>query len=317
MRAAYVRTPQPEAPASAVEVGEVEPAEPPRGWVPVDVRAASLNMHDVWMLRGATLGPGSLPLVLGSDAAGTSEGREVLVHPVLPDQPGTLAPGATLLCDGGFGTLAPRTWVPAGNLVDKPAWLDWHQAACLPTAWLTAWRMLVTKAGIEPGMAVLVQGAGGGVATAAAALAKAHGCRVHVTSRSEEKRERALALGADTAIAPGERVAELVDVVIEPVGAATWAHSLKALRPGGTLVVCGAATGFAAVTDLGRVFARQLRILGSTMGSVEELRDLVAFVDAHRVEPVVDSCVGLDQTPQQYERLVAGEGFGKLCVVPA
>jgi NADPH:quinone reductase-like Zn-dependent oxidoreductase len=319
VRAAYVATPRPADPVAAAVVGEVDRPAVPDGWAEVEVRAAALNQHDLWLLRGAGVRPELLPLVLGSDAAGVVSGpggREVVVHAVLPDPPGRLAPGATLLCDGGFGTLAPVTAAPADHLVDKPSWLSWQQAACLPTAWLTAWRMLVTQARVEPGQVVLVQGAGGGVAGAAAALAIAMGCEVHVTSRSAVRREHAVARGAAGAHEPGGRLPRLADVVVESVGPATWAHSLKALRPGGTLVVCGSATGFAAETDLARVFARQLRILGSSMGSVAELRDLVAFVDEHRVVPEVDTTVGLDEVPDALARLDRGDVLGKVCVVP-
>lgn len=316
MRAAYAARPDRDDPLAALAVGDLEPPVAPEGWVEVEVRAASLNMHDVWLLRGAGVSPEALPLVLGSDAAGVAGGREVVVHAVAPDPPGSLAPGATLLCDAGFGTLAARTCAPEENLVDKPAGLTWEQAACLPTAWLTAWRMLVTQARVRPGQVVLVQGAGGGVATAAAMLATALGCRVHVTSRSEEKRARALELGAAGAWQPGERLPELADVVVESVGAATWAHSLRAVRPAGTVVVCGAASGMVVETDLARVFARQLRIIGSSMGSIEEMRALVDFVDRNGVVPVVDATCDLDGVAAAYDRLVRGDAFGKLCVVP-
>lgn len=316
MRAAYVARPDAQDPLAALAVGEVEPAAPPEGWVEVAVRAASLNQHDLWLLRGAGVRPESLPLVLGSDAAGRAEGRDVVVHAVVPDPPGTLAPGARLLCDAGLGTLASRTWAPVESLVPKPPGLSWEQAACLPTSWLTAWRMLVTQAQVEPGQVVLVQGAGGGVATAALLLATALGCRVHVTSRSPEKRDRARELGAAGAWSPGERLPELADAVVESVGAATWAHSLRAVRPAGTVVVCGGASGMVVETDLARVFARQLRILGSSMGSADELRDLVAFVDERGLQPPVDSTCGLDDVPSAFARMVQGETHGKLCVVP-
>lgn len=316
MRAAYIATPRADDPVGAVRVGDVAAPATPDGWVEVEVRAAALNQHDLWLARGAGVRRELLPLVLGSDAAGVVDGREVVVHAVLPDAPGTLAPGSTLLCDGGFGTLAPLTAVPADHLVDKPGWLSWEEAACLPTAWLTAWRMLVTQAWVEPGQVLLVQGAGGGVAGAAAALAGAMGCEVHVTSRSPERREHALARGAHGAYEPGARLPVLADVVVESVGPATWAHSLKALRPGGTLVVCGSTSGFAAETDLARVFARQLRIVGSSMGSLAELRDLVDFVDSHRVAPEVGATVGLDDVPDALGRLVRGDVVGKVAVVP-
>lgn len=317
MRAAYVARPDAHDPLAALAVGEVEPRDAPEGWVEVEVRTASLNQHDLWLLRGAGVRPDDLPLVLGSDAAGRADGRDVIVHAAVPDPPGTLAPGARLLCDVGLGTLAPRTWAPRESLVPKPLGLSWEQAACLPTSWLTAWRMLVTQARVEAGQVVLVQGAGGGVATAALLLAGALGCRVHVTSRSPEKRERALELGAAGAWSPGERLPELTDVVVESVGAATWGHSLRAVRASGTVVVCGGASGMVVETDLARVFARQLRIIGSSMGTVAELRDLAAFVTDHGLQPPVDSTCGLDEVPSAFARMVRGDAHGKLCVVPS
>ena len=317
MRAAYAARADRDDPLSALEVGDLPRPAVPEGWAEIEVRAASLNMHDVWLLRGAGVRPHTLPLPLGSDAAGVVGGREVVVHAVAPDPPGSLAPGATVLCDVGFGTLATHSWAPPDNLVDKPAHLTWEQAACLPTAWLTAWRVLVTQARVEPGQVVLVQGAGGGVATAAAALAKALGCQVHVTSRSPAKRARSLELGADGSWAPGDRLPELADVVVESVGAATWAHSLRAVRPGGTVVVCGGAGGMVAETDLARVFARQIRIIGSSMGSIDELRALVRFVERQGVVPVVDSSTDLDGVAAAYRRMLGGAAYGKLCVVPS
>ncbi|WP_232676200.1 zinc-binding dehydrogenase [Nocardioides sp. R-C-SC26] len=316
MKAAVVERAAPKDPLSALAVrDDVEvPTPPDADWVEVRLRAAALNLHDVWLLRGAGLREDLLPLVLGSDGAGVAEGRDVLLHAVLPDAPGTLAPGATLLCDGGYGTLAQRTAVPRTHLVAKPAHLDWAQAACLPTSWLTAWRMLTTQAGVRAGHRVLVQGAGGGVATAAVQLAAAMGCEVTVAARDVERAERTRPLGAAHVVAAGDRLPALVDVVIESVGAATWEHSLRALRPGGTVVVCGAATGFHAETDLARVFARQLRILGSSMGTLAELHDLVAFVEQHALEPAIDVVATLDGVPEQFERLVAGRPFGKIAV---
>ncbi|MFT4008966.1 MAG: zinc-binding dehydrogenase [Nocardioidaceae bacterium] len=314
MRAVYVETPDRTDPAAAVVVGDV-PAPASNGGVTVEVVAGALNMHDVWLLRG--VGVGALPLVLGSDAAGrTSAGREVVIYPVVPapsPSPAIVKHGV-LLNDVGRGVFAERVTVAEDALVDKPEHLDFAAAATLPTAWLTAYRMLTTKAGLQPGQVVLVQGAGGGVATAAVMLAKALGAEVVVTSRSAEKRERALALGADVALETGARLPDLVDIVVETVGPATWTHSTKSIRAGGAIVVCGGSTGFTAELDLPRLFAREIRVLGSTMGTLEEFRDLVGLVAKHRLDPVVDSLVDLDAIASQVRRMVDGTPFGKLCV---
>ena len=187
-------------------------------------------------------------MILGCDAAGLDEdGNEVVVHAVITrdswrgDE--TLDPRRSLLSERYQGALAERVAVPRRNLVPKPPELSFEHAACLPTAWLTAYRMLFTRGDVVPGMTVLVQGATGGVATALIVLGSAAGIRVWVTSRSEDKRAQALELGADQAFEAGARLPERVDAVMETVGEATWAHSVRALKPGGTLVVSGATSG--------------------------------------------------------------------------
>ncbi|MBM7517497.1 zinc-binding dehydrogenase [Nocardioides nitrophenolicus] len=314
MRAAYVGGSSATDPASAVEVGELPTPSVPEGWAAVEMRAGALNMHDVWMLRGVARQPDGVH-VLGSDGAGVYDGREVVVYPVLPGRvTSKVVAHATLVSDLGHGLLAETAVVPVGSLVPKPAHLSMAEAACLPTAWLTAYRMLFTRAGLHAGQTVLVQGAGGGVATAAAALATAAGAEVLVTSRSAEKRERALAAGARLALAPGERVPDLVDVVVETVGPATFEHSVLSTRAGGAIVTCGASTGFVAELDLARLFAREISVHGSTMGTLEEFRALLGLVEEHRITPVVDSVVPLAEVRGQVERMLAGTAFGKLCV---
>ncbi|MFG2043507.1 zinc-binding dehydrogenase [Dactylosporangium sp. NPDC048998] len=315
MRAAYVTEPDADDPVGAIRVADLDTPAPPPGWVSVDVRAGALNMHDIWTLRGAGRRPPGGPHVIGSDAAGVAGGRDVIVYPVLPTEPnGRTVTHAILLPDAGHGVLAERIAVPADHLVPKPANLGWDEAASLPTAWLTAYRMLFTKTAVAPGQIVLVQGAGGGVATAAIGLAAAAGATVIVTSRSPQKRERALALGAAVALDSGERTPELADIVIETVGPATFEHSMRSTRAGGAIVVCGGTSGFTASLDLPRLFAREVAVHGSTMGTLDELRALVEFVETHDVRPAVDSTVDLADIHAQAERMLAGTAFGKLCV---
>ncbi len=304
-------------PLSGLEVGQRPDPEVPDGWVRVHVKAAALNHHDLWSLKGVGLAADRLPMVLGCDAAGvTDDGRDVVVHAVV-STPGwagdeTLDPKRTLLSELHDGTLAETVVVPAGNVLPKPAGLSWEQAACLPTAWLTAYRMLFTQSGLRPGDRVLVQGAGGGVATAAIALARAAGFVVYTTSRDEAKRERALELGAHVALETGARLPERVDAVIETVGKATWSHSLKALRPGGTLVVSGATTGADPSADLNRVFFLQLRVVGSTMGTRAELAGLLSMCEATGLRPLVDEVLPMAQARAGFERLAGGDVFGKI-----
>ncbi|RNL61929.1 Zn-dependent oxidoreductase [Nocardioides marmoriginsengisoli] len=315
MRAAYVEQPSATDPAAAVVVGELDAPAGPDGWAQVDLYAGALNMHDVWMLRGVAQQPGVDRYVLGSDGAGRYDGTDVVIYPVLPaTESGRTVGHATLLSDQGHGLLAEQAVVPRENLVAKPAHLSWAEAASLPTAWLTAYRMLFTKGDLRAGGSVLIQGAGGGVATAALLLARAAGANVLVTSRSAEKRDRARELGADLALEPGARVPDLVDVVVDTVGPATFEHSMMSTRAGGAIVTCGASTGFVVEVNLARLFAREISIHGSTTGTLEEFRALLGFVGKHQVRPVVDSVVDLDDVRRQVERMVAGDGFGKLCV---
>src|SRR3954453_11060076 len=283
MLAAYAARFDADDPLAALEVGERPDPEARDGWTTVTVRAASLNHHDVWSLKGVGLQEERLPMILGCDAAGIDpEGREVIVHSVVSDPSWrgdeTFDPKRTLLSERHQGTLAEHVAVPAGNLVPKPPELSFEEAACLPTAWLTAYRMLFTRGAVKPGQTVLVQGAGGGVATALVAIGSAAGLRMWVTSRDPEKGARAVELGAEQAFESGARLPERVDAVMETVGEPTWDHSLKALTQGGTLVVTGATGGHRAVTDLRRVFFLQQRIVGSTMGTRDELGRLVRLM---------------------------------------
>jgi NADPH:quinone reductase-like Zn-dependent oxidoreductase len=318
MLAAYAVSQSASDPLSGLEVGERPDPQARDGWVVVDLRTCALNHHDVWSLRGVGLAPDRLPMVLGCDAAGIDpDGNEVLIHAVVPSDgwqgDETLDPRRTLLSELYDGTLATKVAVPRTNLVPKPAELSWEQAACLPTAWLTAYRMLFTNSQVQPGGTVLVQGAAGGVATALVQLGAAAGIRVWVTSRDEAKGEQAVALGADRAFASGERLPERVDAVMETVGAATWSHSVNALRPGGTIVISGATSGDApAKAELTKIFFKQLRVIGSTMGSRDELQRLANFVVAQGIEPLIDSVIPLADARDGFARMVDGQVAGKV-----
>jgi NADPH:quinone reductase-like Zn-dependent oxidoreductase len=304
-------------PLSALELGERPEPEVPAGWTTVSVRAASLNHHDLWSLRGVGLPEERLPMILGCDAAGIDEdGREVIVHAVISDESRrgdeTFDPRRSLLSERFPGTFAELVAVPRRNVVAKPPELSFAEAACLPTAWLTAYRMLFTRASVSPGATVLVQGAGGGVATALIVLARAAGLRVWATSRSEAKRERALSLGADAVFEPGARLPERVDAVLETVGAATWDHSLKALKPGGTLVISGATSGANPPASLNRIFFLQLSVVGSTMGTRDELDRLVRLCVERDVRPLIESELPMTEALDAFAALAGGEVFGKL-----
>ena len=307
----------PDEPLSGLVVGEQREPTAPEGWTVVDVRAAALNHHDLWSLKGVGLREEQLPMILGCDAAGVdADGNEVIVHAVVAS-PGwigdeTFDPKRSLLSEQHHGALAEKVAVPRRNLVPKPPELSFAQAACLPTAWLTAYRMLFTNSATRPGDTILVQGAGGGVATALIVLGAATGLRVWVTSRSEEKRRRALELGAHAVFESRERLPDRVDAVMETVGAATWSHSIRSLRPGGTIVTSGATSGAAPPEDLTRIFFLQLRVIGSTMGNRDELQRLAAFCAASGVRPVIDAELPLRDAADGFRKMADGDLFGKI-----
>jgi NADPH:quinone reductase-like Zn-dependent oxidoreductase len=323
MMAAYAVRADAEAPLDALVVGEFEPPSVPGGWVRVHVRAAALNHHDVWSLRGVGLPADRLPMILGCDAAGVAEdGREVVVYAVInsPDFVGMDAiydPKRSLLSERYPGTFATQVWVPPANLVDKPPELSFAEAACLPTAWLTAYRMLFSQSGARPGDTVLIQGAGGGVATALIALCRQAGMRVWVTSRDEARGALAVSLGAHQSFPAGARLPERVDAVMDGVGAATWSHSINVLKPGGTLVICGATSGDSPPkAELTKIFFKPLRVHGSTMGTIDELIALTKMLVNAGIRPHIDRILPLADAAAGFAAMIAGDHFGKIIFEP-
>jgi NADPH:quinone reductase-like Zn-dependent oxidoreductase len=309
-------------PLRGLETGERPDPQPPAGWTTVTVKATALNHHDVWSLRGVGLPADRLPMILGCDAAGVDQdGNEVVVHAVIgdPDAGGgdeTLDPRRSLLSERYAGTFAELVAVPKRNLLPKPAALSFEEAACLPTAYLTAYRMLFDKAGVQPGATILVQGAGGGVSTALVLLGRAAGYRMWATSRSEAKRDAAVKLGADRAFASGERLPERVDVVMETVGQATWGHSLRSLKPGGRVVISGATSGEVPPAELNRVFFTQLSIVGSTMGTRDQLGRLLRFLEQTGTRPLIDRVLPLASAAEGFAAMIDGSHTGKIVFTP-
>lgn len=316
MFAVYADSFHPDDPLKGLVVGERPAPEPRDGWSIVRVTAASVNHHDVWTLRGVGITADRLPMILGCDAAGlTDDGTPVLIYPVIADP--TLAdesmdPNRTLLSEVHQGTFADRVAVPTRNLLPLPDGFSPAEASCLPTAWLTAYRMLAVRSGLLPGDTVLIQGAGGGVATACITLGRLMGLRVWVTSRDATKRAKALELGAHEAFESGARLPHRVDAVMETVGAATWDHSLKSLVPGGRLVVSGATSGSEPPADLSRVFFKQLSVVGSTMGTRAELRRLVELLDSSGQRPLIAQTLPMTDAAQALAAVAAGDVFGKI-----
>ena len=346
MLAAYAARIDRDNPLNSLEIGELTQPEPPPGWILLRMHAASLNHHDLWTLRGISSQPVQPPHVIGCDVAGTvaahgpdmpddapPEGTRVVAHSVLGCMAcATCRDGDPLFCrdmamfsEGPYqGTLAEYVPVPAANLIPLPEAVGFDAAACLPTAYLTAYRMLFVRAALRPGDTVLVHGATGGVATATIQLARAAGVEVIATSRDAGKRQAALQLGAKAALGTdresSKQVAALtggrgVDAVIETVGEATWEFSLRAVRIDGTIVVAGATSGDGPPAQLRRVFWRHTRILGSTMGTRPELAKLVAMAEAGTLRPLIGATFPLREARQAVEQLASGERSGKLVIV--
>ena len=317
------------------------PAEPGPRDVVVALKAAALNHLDLFVLGGM---PGlalDFPHIMGADGAGVVKavggdvtavkpGDHVVLNPGLSCRAcascrageHSLCPTYHLLGEHVDGTFAEAIRVPVENAVPIPSRVPWADAAAFPLVFLTAWRMLVTRAALRPGETVLIWGIGGGVALAALQIAQQRGARVLVTSSSDAKLERARALGADatinhaTADVPREvrRLTEQhgADVVLETVGAATWDRSVRLLARGGRLVTCGATSGPNVGLDVRRVFWHQLSVLGSTMGNAEEFRQVVALLGEGVLHPVVDTVLPVREARAAFERMASGRQFGKL-----
>lgn len=317
MFAVYAAEPNADAPLDSLTVGERPEPEVPEGWVAVTVTAASLNMHDLWTLRGVGIKPDQFPMILGCDGAGTLEdGTEVVVHSVI-NAPGwqgdeTLDPKRTLLTEKHQGAMADTVVVPKRNAIPKPAGLTAVQASVMGTAWLTAYRMIFVKSGLRPGQTMLVQGASGGVSTALVQLGRAAGMRVWVTGRTEEKRALAEKLGAHATFESGARLPERVDAVFETVGEATWSHSMRALKPGGVIVISGSTSGPNPGADLQRLFFLQLRVVGSTMGTSAELADLLTFVANAGIVPEIGLELPMEKAADGFRAMLDGHTAGKI-----
>ena len=287
---------------------------PADGEVVVRLRAAALNHIDLWIRKGQPSVP--KPFILGSDGAGErlDTGERVVINPGLKD-------GAHVLGEHRDGTNAELIALPEEYVHPIPDGMSFEEAAAFPLTFETAYRMLVTKAGLQPGEWVLAWGIGGGVALASLAIAKALGAQVVATSSSDAKLERARELGADAVVnhAEGDVSAAIkdaagggVDVVVEHVGEATWKSSLGVAKPGGRIVVCGATSGPNPPAQLHRVWWKQLTIYGSTMGTREDFAGVLELVASGRARPVIDEVFPLEEVRAAHERMERGEQFGKI-----
>jgi NADPH:quinone reductase-like Zn-dependent oxidoreductase len=311
--------------------------------VVIAVKAAALNHLDLFVVGGLPGVTHEFPHVLGADGAGIVEAVGPAVKTVKPGDKVLINPGIScmtcewclkgehglcttydMLGERRPGTLAEAVRVPESSVARLPFEVSWPEAAAFPLVTLTAWRMLKTRAALEPGETVLIWGIGGGVALAALQIVKLLGARAIVTSSSDAKLERARSLGADETI--NHRSADVAkevrrltarrgaEVVVDSVGAATWETSLRAIARGGRLVTCGGTSGPMVQMDIRRLFWHQYTILGSTMGNHAEFAQVAAHFGAGRLRPVVDRVYPLAEARAAFERLAEGEQFGKLAV---
>ena len=320
MFAVYVEKPNAKDPLSALRVGERPEPQPTDGWVRVRVSAASLNWHDLWTLMGlgaANGRPEVFPMILGCDGVGTLEdGSRVIIYPIVgnPHWKGdeTLDPERNSFSESLQGSFADYIVVPRRNAVALADGLSDIAAAVLGASWLTAYRMLFTHSGLRPGQTMLVQGASGGIACGLIQMGRAAGMKVWATGRTAQKRSIAQKLGAERTFAPGEALPTPVDAVFEPVGAATWAHSMVSVKTGGTIVVCGLASGSMPPLDLARLFIEQITIKGNYAGTLDEFRALLAFIGAAKIEPYVGHVMPMRDAANAFGMLQSGDFSGKI-----
>ncbi len=328
-----------------LKLEELPEPEPGPGEVRIAVEAVALNHVDIWVRKGLPHLKLQYPFLLGADVAGRVDKigagvRSFAVGDLVVVNPGhscmrcrdclsgrdNLCRHFELMGEDRPGGYAEKIVVPTCNLVPRPASLSAVEAAAMPVTFLTAWQMLTRKAPLWPGADVLILAAGSGVGTAAIQIAKLHGARVIATASSDEKLIRTKALGADATInhATQDLVSEVkrltnkrgVDVVFEHVGAATWEKSILCATRGGRIVTCGATSGYQATTDLRHVFFRQLEILGSTMAPKGDLFPILQHAAAHRLRPVIDRVMKLEEAQGAHRLLESRTPFGKLVLQP-
>jgi NADPH:quinone reductase-like Zn-dependent oxidoreductase len=318
MFAVYATHAAPDDPLSALKIGELAGPDVPEGWVRVRVSHASLNRHDVFTLRGMSGHPEGItyPIILGNDAAGTLEdGTAVIIYPVMGSEDWrgdeTLDPRWHIPSEFIHGTFADYAVVPQRNAIPLPKDLSPLHASVLGTAWLTAYRALFTKSGLRAGETVLVQGATGGMATALIQLGQAAGFEVWVTSRSKEGQARARALGAHRSFPSNKALPRKVRAVIDNVGSDSWAHSIFSLARGGTLVTVGGTTGFEVTLNLLPVFADQLTITGSIMGTRQDMEDMACLIARAGIEPEIGVILPMERAEEGFRAMWEGRTHGK------
>jgi NADPH:quinone reductase-like Zn-dependent oxidoreductase len=322
MFAIYATHAAPDDPLSALEIGEQPEAAVREGWVRVKISHASLNRHDLFTLRGITAHPEgiSFPMILGNDGVGAlDDGTQVVIYPMMGgnDWRGdeTLDPQWHIFSEFVPGTFATYAAVPKRNAIPLPAGLSALHASVLGTAWLTAYRALFTKSGLQPGQTLLVQGSSGGMSTALIQLGRAAGFEVWATSRNDEGRALAEKLGAHRTFTSNEKLPHKVQAVVDNVGQASWAHSFASVARGGTIVVTGGTTGFDVNLPLLPVLSEQITVCGSIMGTLQDMRDLVSFIAAAGIAPEIGRVLPMEQAAEGFHSMREGRTHGKTVFV--
>ncbi|MBU2661347.1 zinc-binding dehydrogenase [Bacillus cabrialesii] len=313
-----------------LSVQDVSSKKPGYGQVKVKVKSAGLNHRDLFLMNNKS--ERDPHLILGSDGAGiieeVGEGvknvavqTEVIIFPTLNwDLTENVPPVPEILGGPSDGTLAEYVIVPSQNTFKKPAYLSWEEAGVLPLSALTAYRALFTKARLKKGEHLLIPGIGSGVATYALFMAKAIGATVSVTSRSEEKRKKALHLGADYAFNSysnwdEQLQGEKADIVLDSIGPALFSEYFRHVKPNGRIVSFGASSGDDLLFPVRSLFFPQINVLGTSMGSCEEFHDMLAFIEKHKLRPVIDRTYPLERAFEAYTRMREGRQFGNIGIV--
>lgn len=310
-----------------LKIEDLPQPKPKKGEVLVKVRSASLNHLDIWVRKGARGSQLSMPHIIGSDASGVVNGssEEVVLYPGLScgvcqsckRGQNTECPSFGIIGMSTPGTFAEYVAVPEDCIFPKPKHMTFEEAGAFPLTFLTAWRMLVVKAKVQSGETVLIHGIGGGVALASLTLAKALGARVIVTSSSDEKLSKAKKLGADNGInykSGSVCTAGEVDVIIDTVGSATWQLDFECIRKGGRIVLCGVTTGADAQINLRTLYWKQITVFGSTMGSRNDFKTMLEFVNKYKLKPVIDSVWPLTEIQAATRKMEEGRQFGKIVI---
>ena len=318
MFAIYASEANPDNPLASLVVGERPESEVPEGWLRVKISHASLNRHDLFTLSGITAHPEGItfPIILGNDGAGMlDDGTPVVIYPMLgsPDWHGdeTLDPKWHIFSEFVPGTFADYVVVPKRNAIPLPTGFPALHASVLGTAWLTAYRALFTKSGLRSGQTLLVQGSSGGMSTALIQLGRAAGFEVWATSRNDEGRALAEKLGAHRTFHSNEKLPHKVQAVIDSVGQASWQHSIASVARGGTVVLTGGTSGFDLDLPLLPMLAEQITVRGSIMGTLQEMKDMIAFIAAAGITPEIGLVLPMEQAAEGFRRMWEGRTHGK------